>query len=174
MVTFRSNSDRKMASRLSLTEVLEAVLDDDSDDFGLSENENSEGEDEGIPDYSRQHYMNPEEVASLGRVVAQESDHDSDSADSIYLTDSEEEAEQLQGNNTMKQLRKTEIVCKIIKLNFPWVCSVPCNVCDVTVCSSCACCAVRLNPSQTSAWCPMVTAQLANMTGDTYCLFVIF
>ena len=42
-------------------------------------------------------YINPEEVASLGRVVAQESDHDSDSADSIYLTDSEEEAEQFQG-----------------------------------------------------------------------------
>ena len=41
----------------------------------------------------------------------------SDSADSIYLTDSEEEAEQFQGN-TMKQLRKAEIVCKIIKLNF--------------------------------------------------------
>ena len=41
--------------------------------------------------------MNPEEVASLGRVVAQESDHDSDSADSIYLTDSEEEPEQFQG-----------------------------------------------------------------------------
>ena len=41
---------------------------------------------------------NPAEaVASLGRVVAQESDHDSDSADSIYLTDSEEEAEQFQG-----------------------------------------------------------------------------
>ena len=39
--------------------------------------------------------MNPEEVASLGRVVAQESDHDSDSADSIYL--SEKEAEQFQG-----------------------------------------------------------------------------
>ena len=34
MVTLRSNSDRKMASRLSLTKVLEAVLDDDSDDFG--------------------------------------------------------------------------------------------------------------------------------------------
>ena len=31
-VTLRSNSDQKMASRLSLTEVLEAVLDDDSDD----------------------------------------------------------------------------------------------------------------------------------------------
>ena len=27
--------------------------------------------------------MNPEEVASLGRVVAQESDHDSDSADHL-------------------------------------------------------------------------------------------
>ena len=38
-VTLRSNSDRKMASRLSLTEVLEAVLDNDSDDFGLSEDE---------------------------------------------------------------------------------------------------------------------------------------
>ena len=88
MVTFR-----KMASRLSLTEVLEAVLDDNSDDFGLSEDESSEGEDEGISAYAGQHYMNPEEVASLGRVVAQESDHDSDSADSIYLTDSEEEAE---------------------------------------------------------------------------------
>ena len=47
--------------------------------------------------------MNPEEVASLGRVVTQESDHDSDN--SIYLTDSEEEAEQFQGSNTMKQLR---------------------------------------------------------------------
>ena len=72
-VTLRSNSDRKMASRLSLTEVLEAVLDDDSDDFGLSEDESSEGDDEGISAYAGQHYMNPEEVASLGRVVAQES-----------------------------------------------------------------------------------------------------
>ena len=45
MVTLRSNSDRKMASRLSLTKVLEAVLDDDSDDFGLSEDASSEGED---------------------------------------------------------------------------------------------------------------------------------
>ena len=86
-----------MASRLSLTEVLEAVLDDDSDDFGLSEDDSSEGEDEGISAYAGQHYMNLEEVASLGRVVAQESDHDSDSADSIYLTDSKEEAEQFQG-----------------------------------------------------------------------------
>ena len=86
-----------MASRLSLTEVLEAVLDDDSDDFGLSEDESSDGEDEGISAYAGLHYMNPEEVASLGRVVAQESDHDSDSTDSIYLTDSEEEAEQFQG-----------------------------------------------------------------------------
>ena len=73
-----------------MTEILEAVLDDDSDDFGLSEDESSEGEDEGISAYAGQHYMNPEEVA-------QESDHDSDSADSIYLTDSEEEAEQFQG-----------------------------------------------------------------------------
>ena len=40
--------------------------------------------------------MNPEEVASLGRVVTQESDHECDIADSIYLTDSEEEAEQFQ------------------------------------------------------------------------------
>ena len=88
-----------------MTEVLEAVLDGDSDDFGLSEDESSEGEDEGISAYAGQHYMNLEEVASLGRVVAQESDHDSDSADSIYLTDSEEEAEQFQGSNTMKQLR---------------------------------------------------------------------
>ena len=47
-------------------------------------------------------------------------------------------------------------------------------MCDVTVCSSCACCVVGQNPSQTSAWCPMVTAQLANMTGDTYFLLVIF
>ena len=77
MVTFRSNSDRKMASMLSLTEVLEAVLDDDSDDFGLFEDESSEGEDEGISAYAGHHYMNPEEVASLVRVVAQESDHDS-------------------------------------------------------------------------------------------------
>ena len=86
-----------MMSRLSLTKVLEAVLDDDSDDFGISEDESSEGEDEGISAYAGQHCMNPEEVASLGRVVAQESDHDSDSADLIYLTDSEEEAEQFQG-----------------------------------------------------------------------------
>ena len=86
-----------MASRLSLTEVLEAVLEDDSDDFGLSEDESSEGEDEGISAYAGQHYMDPEEVTSYGRVVAQESDHDSDSADSICLTDSEEEAEQFQG-----------------------------------------------------------------------------
>ena len=62
-----------MVSWLSLTEVLEAVLDDDSDDFGLSEDESSEGEDEGIFPYAGQHYMNPEEVATLGRVVAQES-----------------------------------------------------------------------------------------------------
>ena len=47
-------------------------------------------------------------------------------------------------------------------------------MCDVTVCSSCAYCVVRQNPSQTSALCPMVTAQLANMTGDTYFLFIIF
>ena len=67
-----------------------------SDDFSLSEDESCEGEDEGISTYAGQHYMNPQEVASLGRVVAQESDHDSDSADSIYL-DSEEEAEQFQG-----------------------------------------------------------------------------
>ena len=37
-----------MTSRLSLTEVLEVVLDDNSDDFGISEDESSEGEDEGI------------------------------------------------------------------------------------------------------------------------------
>ena len=53
-----------MASRLSLTKVLEAVLDDDSDDFGLSEDETSERDDEGISAYAGQHYMNPEEVAS--------------------------------------------------------------------------------------------------------------
>ena len=52
MVTFHSNSDQKMASRLSLTEVLEAVLDDDYDDFSLSEDESSEGEDEGISAYA--------------------------------------------------------------------------------------------------------------------------
>ena len=57
--------------------------------------------------------MNPEEVASLGRVVAQESDHDSDSADSIYLTDSEEEAEQFQGKYYNEA---TKSVCKMIKL----------------------------------------------------------
>ena len=45
-------------------------------------------------------------------------------------------------------------------------------MCDVTVCSSCACCVVGQNPSLTSAWCPMVTAQLANMTGDN--LFLVF
>ena len=50
-----------MASRLSLTEVLEVVLDNDSDDFSLSEDESSEGEDEGISAYAGQHYMNPEE-----------------------------------------------------------------------------------------------------------------
>ena len=105
-----------MASRLSLTEVLEAVLDDDSDDFGLSEDESSEGEDEGISAYAGQHYMNPEEIASLGRVVAQESDHDSD--DSIYLTDVKKRRNSFKVSNTMKQLRKAEIVCKIIKLDF--------------------------------------------------------
>ena len=103
-----------MASRLSLTEVLEAVLDDDSDDFGLSEDESSEGEDEGISAYAWQHYMNPEEIASLGRVVAQESDHD----DSIYLTDVKKRRNSFKVSNTMKQLRKAEIVCKIIKLDF--------------------------------------------------------
>ena len=41
-----------MASRLSLTEVLEAVLNDDSDDFCLSEDESSEREDEGISAYA--------------------------------------------------------------------------------------------------------------------------
>ena len=96
-----------MASRLSLTKVLEAVLDDDSDDFGLSEDESSEGEDEGISAYAGQHYMNPEEVASLGRVVAQESDHDSDSADSIYLTDSEERQNSFKVSITMKQLSQS-------------------------------------------------------------------
>ena len=30
------------------------------------------------------------------------------------------------------------------------------------------------NPSQTSVWCPMVTAQLVNMTGDTNFVFVVF
>ena len=73
----------------------------------------SEGEDEGISAYAGQHYMNPEEVASLGRVVAQESDHDSDSADSIHLTDSEEEAEQFQGKKSRDSLQN-----KIIKLDF--------------------------------------------------------
>ena len=48
-----------MASRFSLTEVLEAVLDNDSDDFGLSEDERCEGEDEGMSTYTGQHYMNP-------------------------------------------------------------------------------------------------------------------
>ena len=101
-----------------MTEVLEAVLDDDSDDFGLSEDESSEGEDQGISAYAGQHYMNPVEVASLGRVVAQESDHDSDSADSIYLTDVKKRRNSFTVSNTMKQLRKAEIVCKIIKLYF--------------------------------------------------------
>ena len=100
--TLHSNSDQKMASRLSLTEVLEAVLDDDSDDFGLSEDESSEGEDEGISAYAGQHYMNPEEITSLGRVVAQESDHDSDSADSIYLTDVKKRRNSFKVSNTMK------------------------------------------------------------------------
>ena len=53
-------------------------------------------------------------------------------------------------------------------------CSVPCNVCDITVCSSCVCCVVGQNPSQTSTWCSMVTAQLANMMGDTYFIFCYF
>ena len=57
--------------------------------------------------------MNPEEVASLGRVV--------------------------EVSNTMKQLRKAEIVCKIIKIDF-------------SMGSTCACCVVGQNPSQTSAW----------------------
>ena len=100
-----------------MTKVLEAVLDDNSDDFGLSEDESSEGEDEGRSAYAGQHYMNPEEVASLGRVVAQESDHDSDSADSIYLTDSEEEAEQFECKYN-EATKKAEIICKIIKLDF--------------------------------------------------------
>ena len=41
-----------MALRLSLT--VEAVLDDDSDDFSLSEDDSSEGEDEGISAYAGQ------------------------------------------------------------------------------------------------------------------------
>ena len=39
---------------------------------------------------------------------------------------------------------------------------------------ACACCVVGQNPSQTSTWCPMVTGQLANMTGDTNFLFFLF
>ena len=146
-----------MALRLSLTKVLEAVLDDDSDDFGLSEDESSEGEDEGISAYAGQHYMNPEEVAFLGRVVAQESDHNSDSAVLIYLTDSEEEAEV---SNT---IGFPPFFFFIVFVFFFIFCSVPCNVCDVTVCLSCECCVVGQNPSQ------------ANMTGDTYFLvFILF
>ena len=81
-----------------MTYVSEAVLDDDSDDFGVCEDASSEGEDEGISAYAVQYYMNPEEVASLGRVVLKSLTMiASDSADSIYLTDSEEEAEQFQG-----------------------------------------------------------------------------
>ena len=84
---------------------MEAVLDDNSDDFGLSVDESSEGKDEGISAYAGQHYMNREEVASLGRVVAPRSDHGSDGADGADstdsdgadFTDSEEEAEQFQG-----------------------------------------------------------------------------
>ena len=53
-------------------------------------------------------------------------------------------------------------------------CSVPCNVRDVTVCSSCVSCVVGQNPSHTSTWCSMVTAQLANMMGDTSFFFVTF
>ena len=89
---------------------MEAVLDDDSDDFGLSEDKSSEGEDEGISAYAGQDYMNPGEIASLGRVVAQESDHDSD--DSKYLTDVKKRRNSFKVSNTMKQLRKAEIVCK--------------------------------------------------------------
>ena len=112
--------------------------------------------------------MNPEEVTLLGRVVAQESDHDSDSAVLIYLTNSEEEAEV---SNTIG----FPPFFFIVFVFFFIFCSVPCNVCDVTVCSSCECCVVGQNPSQTSTRCPMVTAQLANMTGDTYFLvFILF
>ena len=96
-VTLCSNSDQKMASMLSLTVVLEAVLDDNSDDFGLSEDESSEGEDEGIISLCRTALHE----SRISRLFSQSSrsrvDYDSDSADSIYLTDSEEEAEQFQG-----------------------------------------------------------------------------
>ena len=150
-----------MASRISLTEVLEAVLDDHSDDFSLSEDESSEGEDEGISAYAGQHYMNLEEVAFLGRVVAQESDHYSDSAVLIYLTDSEAEAEV---SNTFGFPPFF-----IVFFYFLYFVVYP------VMCSSCECCVVGQNPSQTSMWCPMVTAQLANMTGDTYFLvFILF
>ena len=156
-----------MASRLSLTEVLEAVLDDHSDDFSLSEDESSEGEDESISAYAGQRYMNPEEVSFLGRVVAQESDNYSDFL--IYLTDSEAEAEA----EVSKTIGFPPFF--IVFVFFFIFCSVPCHVCDVTVCSSCECCVVGQNPSQISTWCPMVTAQLANMTGDTYFLvFILF
>ena len=48
-------------------------------------------------------------------------------------------------------------------------------MCDVTVYSSrVLCCVVGQNPSQTSTWCPMVTAQLANMMDDTYFLFFFY
>ena len=62
----------------------------------------------------------------------------------------------------------------IVFFFFFMFCNVPSNVCDVTVCSSCACSVVGQNPSQTSTWCPMVTAQLANMTGDSYFYFFNF
>ena len=84
-----------------MEEVLEAILADDFDDFGLSEDESSEGEDEGISAYAGQHYMNREEVASLGRVVAEPSDHGSDAdstdIDGADFPDSEVEEEQFQG-----------------------------------------------------------------------------
>lgn len=87
-----------MASRLSLDEVLQGVFDDDSDEFGLSEDESSEGEDEGISAYAGQHHMDLEEVAALGRVVAPESHHGSSADPSLAgFTDSEEEEKQSQG-----------------------------------------------------------------------------
>ena len=79
-----------------MTEVLEAVLDDDLMIWAYLRMR-ARAMKEKMKAYLLTLYMNPEEVASLSRVVAQESDHDSDSADSIYLTYSEEEAEQFQG-----------------------------------------------------------------------------
>lgn len=56
-----------MSGRLTLEDVLSQVLDDE---FGLSEEESSDEEGDGISSYLGQARVDPEALLSLSRVVA--------------------------------------------------------------------------------------------------------